>query len=173
MQVDGPGTAYLFFFDKQGCRGLKYDAAQALRMHVAEVFSKWISCSANFAVIPFSLTEGWQRAVATSERHWQRSRAEYQDCPVHNLISSKSDSTPQLMGSALTSMVCLGQTNETGGGCTPGAPISQPRGCPVKDGARNSPSSSPDRGGADSDGYSTVSEVHSTHHHRRRWWGEK
>ena len=22
VQVDGPGTAYLFFYDKQGCQGL-------------------------------------------------------------------------------------------------------------------------------------------------------
>ena len=43
VQVDGPGAAYLFFFDKQGCRGLKHDATQALRMHVAEAFSEWIS----------------------------------------------------------------------------------------------------------------------------------
>ena len=43
----------------------------------------------------------------------------------------------------------------------------------MKDGARNSPSSSPDRGGADSNWYSTASEVRSTHHHRRRQQGEK
>ena len=84
---------------------------------------------------------------------------------------------PQLVGSALTSMACLGQTEETGGGHTPRAPISQPRGRPpkghaAKDGAGNSPSSSPDRGWADSDGYSTASEAHSTHH-CRRWHGEK
>ena len=30
VQVDSPGMAYLFFFDKQGHRGLKYDATQAL-----------------------------------------------------------------------------------------------------------------------------------------------
>ena len=61
VQVDGPGTAYLFFYDKQGCRGLKWDTAQALQMHVAEVFSEWISCSAHFIIIP--LPEGWwQRA---------------------------------------------------------------------------------------------------------------
>ena len=123
------------------------------------------------------LAEGWHWVVATSERCWQRSRVEYQDRPVHNLISSESDSAPQLVGSALTSMAHLGQTKETGGGCTPEAPTSPPRGrppkgCPMKDGAGNSPSS-PDRGGTNSDGYSMVSEAHSTHRHRRRWWGEK
>ena len=46
VQVDGPGTAYLFFYDKQGCRGLKQDATETLQAHVAEAFSKWIShCS--------------------------------------------------------------------------------------------------------------------------------
>ena len=37
----------------------------------------------------------------------------------------------------------------------------------------NLPPSSPDRGGADSDGYSTVSEVSSGRCHRRRRWNEK
>ena len=32
---------------------------------------------------------------------------------------------------------------------------------------------SPDRGGADSDGYSTVSEAPNGRHHRRRRWNEK
>ena len=107
VQVDGPGMAYLFFFDKQGHRGLKYDAAQALRMHVVEVFSEWISCSAHIAVIPLSLASGWCQAVATSVRCQPNSRAEYQDRPMHNLISSKSDSAPQLVGSAPASMVHL------------------------------------------------------------------
>ena len=30
VQVDGPGTAYLFFYDKQGCWGLGQDAADAV-----------------------------------------------------------------------------------------------------------------------------------------------
>ena len=40
VQVDGPGMAYLLFFDKQGHRGLKFDATQTLQTHVAEVFSE-------------------------------------------------------------------------------------------------------------------------------------
>ena len=171
VQVDGPGVAYLFF-NKQGHRGLKHDAAQALRTHVAEVFSEWISHSGHFAITPLPPAEGWHQAVATSERHWQRSRAEHPDHPTHNPISSESDSTPQLVGSAPTSMAHLGQTEETGGGHTPRVPISWPRrrppkGCAVKNDARNSPSSSPDRGGANSDGYSMASEVHSTRCCRR------
>ena len=48
-----------------------------------------------------------------------------------------------------------------------------PKAHPTKDGARNLPPSSSDQGGTDSDGYSTVSEALSTHHHRRRQRGEK
>ena len=68
VQVDGSGTAYLFFFDKQSCRGLTFDAAQTLRTHVGEVFSGWISHSVHFAVIPLQLAEGWCQAVAASEQ---------------------------------------------------------------------------------------------------------
>ena len=93
-------------------------------MHVAEVFSEWISHSAHFDVIPLPLVEGWQRAAATSEMCWQRSRVEYQDHPMHNLISSELESAQQLVWSAPTSMVCLGQTKETGGDCMPKTPIS-------------------------------------------------
>ena len=38
MQVDGPGTAYLFFYDKQGCRGLSQDTVYAIRAYVEEAF---------------------------------------------------------------------------------------------------------------------------------------
>ena len=30
VQVDGPGTAYLFFYNKQGCRGLEQGATDAI-----------------------------------------------------------------------------------------------------------------------------------------------
>ena len=115
VQVDGPSMAYLFY-DKQGHRGLKCDAAQALQMHLADMFSEWISCSAHFVVLPLPLEEGWQWAVATSDRCCQRSRAEYPDCPVPSLISSESDSTPLLVGSAPPSVAWMGQAEETGGG---------------------------------------------------------
>ena len=38
VQVDGLGTAYLFFYDKQGHQGLEQDAADAVRIHVEEAF---------------------------------------------------------------------------------------------------------------------------------------
>ena len=58
VQVDGPGTAYLFFYDKQGHRGLQQDVTENLRTHVAETFSEWISQSAHFIVILLLLAEG-------------------------------------------------------------------------------------------------------------------
>ena len=59
VQLDGPGMAYLFFFDKQGCRGLTFYTTQTLRTHVGEAFAEWISHSAHFDVIPLLLVEGW------------------------------------------------------------------------------------------------------------------
>ena len=115
--------------------------------------------------------------MATLDRSHKRSRAEIPDHPVPNLISSESDSMLPLVGSALPSAAWMGQAEETGGGCTPRVPTSWPRGrppktCPVNNSTGNSLSSSSERDGTDSDGYSMVSEAQSTHHHRR-WWGEK
>ena len=50
VQVDGPGTTYLFFFNKQGHWGLTLDATCAMRAHMGEAFSEWISHSMHFAV---------------------------------------------------------------------------------------------------------------------------
>ena len=38
MQVDGLGSAYLFFYDKQGHRGLSQDTAHVIRAHMEEDF---------------------------------------------------------------------------------------------------------------------------------------
>ena len=53
VQVDGLGIAYLFFYDKQGCRGLGQDATHAVWTHVEEAFSEWILRSAHFYHQPF------------------------------------------------------------------------------------------------------------------------
>ena len=156
---------------------LKQDAAETLRAHVAKGFSEWISHSANFVVILLPLAEGWQRATATLDRHHLRSRTEYPDCSVPCMVSSESDSTPPLVGGTPPSAAWMGQIKE-GGGHAPRMPATPPRGrppkpCPAKEGTGNSLPSSPDRGGTDSDGYSTVSEAQSTHCHRRKLWGEK
>ena len=114
IQVDDPGTADLFFFDKQDHRGLTLDAAQTLRTHVGEAFTEWISCSVHFAVIPLPLAEGWHQAVAASEQHHQRSRVEYQGHPMTNHISNESDSTLQLVGSTLPYLAWMSQAEEMG-----------------------------------------------------------
>ena len=67
MWVDSPGTAYLFFYDRQGRCGLGQDNEHAIWAHVEEAFSEWISCSAHFIIGLLPLVETWQWAVATSD----------------------------------------------------------------------------------------------------------
>ena len=50
VQVDSMETAYLFFYDKQGCCGLGQDTAYAIWAHMEEAFSEWISHSTHFAI---------------------------------------------------------------------------------------------------------------------------
>ena len=92
IQVDGPRMAYLFF-DKQGSRGLTLEAAHAMRTHVREAFSEWISHSVHFTMNPMPLAEGWHHMMAASERQRQWSRMEYPGRPVSNQASSETDST--------------------------------------------------------------------------------
>ena len=66
VQVDGPGTAYLFFYEKQGHRGLGHDAMDAVRTHVEEAFSEWISHSAHFTISHLPLREAWWQSAAAS-----------------------------------------------------------------------------------------------------------
>ena len=40
MQVDGPGTAYLFFYDKQVYCGLGQNTAHVIQAHMEEAFSE-------------------------------------------------------------------------------------------------------------------------------------
>ena len=60
VQMNGPGTAYLFFYDKQGCQGLGKDTIYAIRAHVEEAFSGWILCSAHFTISLLPLVEAWR-----------------------------------------------------------------------------------------------------------------
>ena len=60
MQVDGPGTAYLFFYDKQGHWGLGQDTAYVIWAHIEEAFSGCILCSAHFTISLLLLMEAWQ-----------------------------------------------------------------------------------------------------------------
>ena len=100
VQVDGPGTAYLFFYNKQGHRSLGQDAMNAVQTHVEEAFSECISHSAHFTISLFPLMEAWWQLVAASDHRWLRGQAEN---PVHNIpvvAAGGSDSSSQLVGSA-------------------------------------------------------------------------
>ena len=177
VPVDSLGTTYLFFYDKQGHRGLKQDVAQNLRTHVAEAFSKWVSQSAHFIVILLLLADGWQRAMAMLDRWCQRSWVEHPDHAVPCMMSSESESMLPLVGGTPPSAVQIGQLEE-GGSHSLRVPSSWPRWrppkqYPAKGGVGNSLSSSPDKDGVDSDGYSTVSEAPSSHCCRRKQHWEK
>ena len=100
VQVDGPGTAYLFFYDKQGRRGLGQDTAYAIWAHVEEAFSGWISRCAHFTISLLPLMEAWRRAVAASNCRRLRSRAENPAPSILVVNAGESDSLVQLVGSA-------------------------------------------------------------------------
>ena len=173
VQVDGPGTAYLFFYDKQGRRGLEQEATDAIRTHMEEAFSEWISRSAHFSVSLLPLMEAWQQSITASDSRRLRSRAKN---PAHNAQvgeARESDSSSQLVGSApQQDGRTSGVGERTGARPVAHAGTAHPCGrpprtqCTIVSGG-GSPPSSPDRGAPDSDGYSTASET-AGHRHRHR-----
>ena len=99
IQVDSPGTAYLFFYDKQGCHGLGQDTAYAIWAHVEEAFSEWISRSAHFTISLLPLVEAWQWAFAASDHQRLRGRAENPTPRLPVVTTGESDSLVKLVGS--------------------------------------------------------------------------
>ena len=100
VQVDGPGTAYLLFYNKQGRRSSRQDAADAVQTHVEEALSEWILCSTHFNISHLPLMEAWWQSVAASDRQRLRSQAENS---AHNTpvgAAWESDSSSQLVRSA-------------------------------------------------------------------------
>ena len=173
VQIDGPGTAYLFFYDKQGHQGLEQEAADAIRTHVEEAFLEWISHSAHFNVSLLPLMEAWQWSIAASDCQRLRSRAKN---PTHNApvgVAWESDSLSQLVESAPQQD---GRTSGVGER-TKARPVAHagtahPCGRPPRTqcttvSGGGLPPSSPDRGAPDSDGYSTARET-AGHRHRCR-----
>ena len=71
VQVDGPGLAYLFFYDRYGYHGLSKEEALTMHSHIADAFAEWIGRSAHFDTVPLLLEAGWQCVTATQERHRQ------------------------------------------------------------------------------------------------------
>ena len=176
VQVDGPGTAYLFFYDKLGHRGLGQDTAYAIQAHIEEAFSGWISCSTHFTINLQPLVEAWQWAVAASDHRRLRSQAENPVPSISVVNVGESDSSVQLVGSApqqagrssaVEEMAEARLTTHTGAAHLRGQPTKSQ--CTVVGGG-GLPPSSPDRGAPDSDGYSTASET-ADHWHRCRGHG--
>ena len=100
VQVDNPGTAYLFFLDKQCHCGLPAEAAQMLGSYLPGAFSKWISLSAHFAAIAIPLAEGKHLVSVAANRCHQRLRMDPEGSMLGAPFSSKSDVGPVLVGSA-------------------------------------------------------------------------
>ena len=163
VQVDGP--AYLFFYNKQGHRGLEKDAMDAVQIHMEEAFLEWISHSAHFNISCLPLMEAWQWSVTASNPQQLRSQAEN---PAHNApvgVAQESDSSSQLVGSVpQQDGRTSGMGEKTEARLTSCTGTVRPHGRPPKTqctmvGRGGSPPSSPDRGAPDSDGYSSASET--------------
>ena len=60
VQVDSPGLAYLFFYDRHGHHSLTKEVALAMHSHIVDAFAEWIGRSAHFDVVPLLLEEGCQ-----------------------------------------------------------------------------------------------------------------
>ena len=163
VQVDNPGTTYLFFLDKQCHHGLPAEAAEMLGAYLPGAFSKWISCLAHFVAVAIPLAEGRHLASVAANRCHQRLRTDPQGPTLGAPFSSESDLGPVLVGS--TPPTPVGREKGAKGEKGPMAQSSRPRGRPpkkvhlVKGTLANSPPSLPNRGGADSDATSTVSEA--------------
>ena len=173
MQVDGLGTAYLFFYDKQGLWGLGQDTAYAIRAHVEEAFSGWILCSAHFTICLLPLMEAWQQAIVASDHQRLRSWAENLVPSIPVVNAGESDSLVQLVGSAPQQAGRTSAVEEMAEArLTTHAGAGHPCGWPPKSqctivGGGGLPPSSPGRGAPDSDGYCTASET-AGHQHRCR-----
>ena len=157
VQVDNPCTTY------QCHRQLSAEAAETLGTYLPGAFSEWISCSAHFVAVAIPLTEGRHLASAATNRCHQRLRTDPQGPVLGAPFSSESDVGPVLVAS--TPPTPVGRERGAKGEKVPAALASRPRGrllkkaCPVKEAPTNSPLSSPDRGGADSDAMSMASET--------------
>ena len=179
VQVDGPGTAYLFFYDKQGRGGLGEDAMDAVQTHMEEAFSEWISCSAHFSISLLPLMEAWWWSVAASDCQRLRSQAENS---THNTpvgAVRELDSSSHLVGSTPPQdRRTSGMGERTEARLTAHSGAAQPHGMPLKSqcttvSGGGLPPSSPDRGAPDSDGYSTASETVSCQHRHRGCRGSR
>ena len=177
MQADGPGLAYLFFYDRHGYHGLSKEEALTMRSHIADAFAEWIGRSAHFDMVPLLLEAGWQCGAATQERHRQRVRPlEEPILPVHASKSTGSGLS-QLVGGVPPVLEAQEGAAELE---MPRVNVARPRRrqtkakpAPGGGGGGSQPSSPECLGGADSDDYSTASESGEGRRHRRHRWTER
>ena len=98
VQVNSPGSVYLFFYDRHGHCGLMKEAAFAMHSHIADAFAEWIGRSAHFDVVPLLLEEGHHCATAAQERCRQHIQTQEQPgLPIH-MMGSGSSRSSQLVG---------------------------------------------------------------------------
>ena len=98
IQVDSPGLAYLFFYDRHGHHCLTKEVALTMHSHIADAFPEWIGRSAHFDAVPLLLEEGCQCATAAQETHRQCIQPQEQPTlPIH-LTGSASSGSSQLVG---------------------------------------------------------------------------
>ena len=98
VQVDSPGLAYLFFYDRHGHHGLTKEAALAICSHLADTFAEWIGRSVHFDAVPLLLEEGCQCVMAAQERCRQCIQTQEQpSLPIH-VTGSASSGSSQLVG---------------------------------------------------------------------------
>ena len=77
VEVDNPGTAYLFFYERHGyhryCGYHGYHGYHTLMIssHVADTFSEWIDHPAHFEALPRLLDEVRHHAAVAQDRHQQ------------------------------------------------------------------------------------------------------
>ena len=179
VQVDGPGTAYLFFYDRQGCCGLSQYTTYVIWAHVEEAFSEWISCSTHFAISLLPLVEAWRWVVTASDHQWLRGQTENPAPMIPIMTAGESNSSVQLVGSTpqqtgrlttVEEMADARTATRAGPACQHGQPPKSP--VTIVSGG-GSPPSSPDRGALDSDGYSTASKTTGHWHHCRGHRGSR
>ena len=172
VQVEAPGTMYLFFYDRHGCRGLMQNAVEMVCIHIADSLMEWIGWSAHFNADPIQFEEGQHLAMVAQERHRQCSRIQdIPNQPAHLVRETSSGSSLQLVGRAPPMPENQGGHNPSRatpayfGKATPPPPrLRQPRN---EEGGGSLPSSLEHPGGIDSDGQSTMSESDGDCRHRR------
>ena len=98
IQVDSPGLAYLFFYDRHGYHSLTKEAALTMCSHIVDSFAEWIGRSAHFDVVPLLLEEGCQCTMSAQERCRQHVWTQEQPSLPTHMMGSGSSGSSQLVG---------------------------------------------------------------------------